>query len=101
MVELASRVAVPRHVLVRALDKESVLLNVETERYFGLDEVGTRMWQLLTTSQSIDGAYGQLLAEYDVEADELRDNLLELLDRLLACGLVNVLPGDVGTNPAV
>ncbi len=101
MVELASRVAVPRHVLVRALDKESVLLNLETERYFGLDEVGTRMWQLLTTSPSIDEAYRQLLAEYDVGADELRDNLLELLDRLLANGLVNVLPGDVGTNPAV
>ena len=101
MVELASRVVVPRHVLVRGLDKESVLLNLQTERYFGLDEVGTRMWQLLTTSQSIDGAYRQLLIEYDVGADQLRDNLLELLDRLLANGLVNVLPGDAGTNPAV
>lgn len=101
MVDFASRVAAPRHVLVRALDKESVLLNLETERYFGLDEVGTRMWQLLTTSQSIDGAYRELLTEYDVEADELRKNLLELLGRLVANGLVNVLPGDVGTNPAV
>ena len=101
MVDLASRVAVPRYVLVRALDKESVLLNLETERYFGLDEVGTRMWQLLTTKQSIDGAYRELLNEYDVEADQLRDNLLELLNGLLANGLVNVLPGDVGTNPAV
>ncbi len=47
VVDFASRVAAPRHVLVRALDRESVLLNLETERYFGLDEVGTRMWQLL------------------------------------------------------
>jgi hypothetical protein len=43
MVSLADRVTVPAHVLVRFLDKESVLLNIETERYFGLDETGTRM----------------------------------------------------------
>jgi hypothetical protein len=43
MVSLADRVTVPAHVLVRVLDKESVLLNIETERYFGLDETGTRM----------------------------------------------------------
>jgi len=41
MVAFADRVAVPSHVLVRFLDGESVFLNLETERYFGLDETGT------------------------------------------------------------
>ena len=45
MVTLADRVVVPQHVLVRFMDRESVLLNLETERYFGLDETGTRMWK--------------------------------------------------------
>jgi len=36
------------------LDKESVLLNIETERYFGLDETGTRMWQLVTAAPKIE-----------------------------------------------
>jgi hypothetical protein len=101
VVELGSRVAVPRHVLVRALDKESVLLNLETERYFGLDEVGTRMWQILTTSPSIEEACRRLLDEYDVEDGELRENVLELLDQLLNNGLLHVLPGNLGTNPAI
>jgi hypothetical protein len=101
MVELGSRVAVPRHVLVRTLDKESVLLNLETERYFGLDEVGTRMWQVLTTSPSVEEAYRRLLDEYDVEGGQLRENLLELLDQLLNNGLLHVLPGDTRTNPAI
>src|SRR5437762_10901062 len=43
MVTLVDRVVVPQHVLVRFMDGESVLLNLETERYFGLDETGTRM----------------------------------------------------------
>jgi len=53
MVSLTDRVIVPEHVLVRVLDKESVLLNIETERYFGLDETGTRMWQLVTGAPKI------------------------------------------------
>lgn len=46
MVSLMDRVVVPSHVLVRFLNKESVLLNIETERYFGLDETGTRVLSL-------------------------------------------------------
>jgi len=37
MMQFANRVVVPKHVLVRYLDGESVLLNLETEKYFGLD----------------------------------------------------------------
>jgi hypothetical protein len=43
-----SRVNMPSDVLVSEQDSESVLLNLKTETYFGLDEVGTRMWGALT-----------------------------------------------------
>ena len=99
-VSLTDRAATPTHVLVRFLDRESVLLNLETEQYFGLDETGTRMWQLLTVSPSIDAAYQELLAEFDVEPELLRSNLLELLSRLVDSGLLQVFPADGGTVPA-
>ena len=95
------RAAVPAHVLVRLLDRESVLLNLDTERYFGLDETGTRMWQLLTTLPTIDAAYHELLAEFDVAPELLRANLTELLERLVENGLLQVLPADVGKAAAV
>ena len=101
MVSLMDRVVVPSHVLVRFLDKESVLLNIETERYFGLDETGTRMWQLVTAAPKIEVAYQQLLDEYEVEADLLRANLTDLLNRLVENGLLEVAPSDVGTAPAI
>jgi hypothetical protein len=97
MVSLMDRVVVPSHVLVRFLDKESVLLNIETERYFGLDETGTRMWQLVTASPKIEVAYQQLLDEYDVEPGLLRENLTDLLSRLVDNGLLQVTSSDVGT----
>lgn len=101
MVSFTDRAAVPGHVLVRVLDRESVLLNLETEQYFGLDETGTRMWQLVTASPNIGSAYQELLAEYEVDPELLRSNLMELLSRLLDCGLLQVLPADVGTVPAI
>jgi hypothetical protein len=101
MVSFTDRAATPAHVLVRYLDKESVLLNLETEQYFGLDETGTRMWQLMTVSPCIDSAYQELLDEFDVEPELLRANLTDLLSRLMESGLLQVLPADVGTAPTI
>lgn len=101
MVSFSDRAATPTHVLVRFVDREAVLLNIETEQYFGLDETGTRMWQLVTGSSSIDAAFQELTAEFDVDPEVLRSNLMELLSRLVDSGLLRVLPADVETVPAL
>lgn len=95
------RVTIAPNVLVRFLEGESVLLNVETERYFGLDETGTRMWQLLTASPNIEAAYEKLADEFEVQPETLRRHLVELIERLTENGLVELLPADVGTASAV
>jgi len=101
MVSFTDRAKVPSHVLVRFLEGESVLLNLETERYFGLDGTGTRMWQALTAAPNIDGAYHELLDEFDVAPELLKSNLTELLGRLLDNGLLEVRPANVGTAAAL
>lgn len=101
MVSLADRVVVPQHVLVRFMDRESVLLNLETERYFGLDETGTRMWQVVTAAPNIEIAVRQLQDEYDAEPHVLQNNLTELLGRLVENGLLSLQPADVGTVSTV
>ncbi len=98
---LADRVEVPKHVLVRFLEKESVFLNLETENYYGLDEIGTRMWQVVTAAPTIEDAYAQLLSEFDVEAELLRQNFSELLGRLVDLGLLRVDCADVETDPTI
>lgn len=59
-ISFSDRGEVPKHVLVRFLDNESVFLNLETEHYYGLDEIGTRMWQTVTAAPYIEAAYEQL-----------------------------------------
>jgi len=88
-------------VLVRFLEKESVFLNLETEHYYGLDETGTRMWQVVTAAPNIEDAYAQLLSEFDVEAELLRQNLSELLGQLIDIGLLRVHFADVESDPAI
>jgi hypothetical protein len=92
-ITLGMRVSVPADVLVQELQGESVLLNVRSGRYFGLDEVGTRMWSALTTAESLQAACEALLAEYDVDAERLQKDLQALVEKLAEHGLVEVRGG--------
>lgn len=85
-----SRVSVKPEVLMQEIGGESVILNLASERYYGLDDVGTRMWVALTTHESIQAAYESLLAEYDVEPETLRDDLQGLIEKLIENGLVEI-----------
>jgi hypothetical protein len=100
-VEFACGVSVPACVLVRHLDGESVLLNLETERYFGLDAMGTRMWEEVTVSANIAAAYRKLLEEFEVDPEILRNHLSELLSRLVDNGLLKLSPADARTASTI
>jgi hypothetical protein len=77
-------------VLVQTLDGEAILLNVKTGQYFGLDQAGTRFWHILTTKDSVQTAFGELLAEYEVGDEQLRQDVEDLVGKFLDHGLVEI-----------
>jgi Coenzyme PQQ synthesis protein D (PqqD) len=87
-ISFSDRVVVPDGVLISHLQEEAVILNLESERYFGLDDVGTRFLTVLTSSESIEVAYETLREEYDVDPQALRDDLQELVEKLIDQGLL-------------
>ncbi len=87
---LPSRVDVPSHILFQELEGEAVLLNLENERYYGLDDVGTRIWQLLAEQGDVLAAFERLRNEYDVEEDVLRRDLAQWIAKLAEAGLLKV-----------
>ena len=89
-ISFSDRVRVPDGVLVSQLQEESVILNLDSERYFGLDDVGTRFLSVLTTSDSIDAAYQSLAEEYNVDREVLREDLVALVENLLQQGIIEV-----------
>lgn len=84
----SARVRVAPDVMFRLVGDEGVLVNLITERYLGLNAVGTRMWTALGGASSIEAAYEQLLEEYEVEPARLRADLDEFVDRLLGQQLI-------------
>jgi len=75
-------------VVFRDLAGEAVLLNLATGMYFGLNEVGTRIWHLIADHGSTDEIIESILAEYEVDEAQLRKDVDALIQQLLDKGLV-------------
>jgi len=97
--ELSDRaVTVPPHVLVREVADEVVILSLQSEEYFGLDPVGTRMLQLLRSEPSVQRAFDALSAEYDVDDTTLSRDLDLLLQELSSRHLIELSGPPVETQ---
>ena len=79
-----------KDLISRDLDGEAVILNLESGKYFGLNEVGARIWSLLKESKSVKEILDTLLNEYDVEAERCEHELLTLLNDLSENGLIEI-----------
>lgn len=90
--QLESRAAVPPEVLFSRIGDDAVLLNLVSETYFGLDEVGTDMWQAMVQSPSLREARQRLMQQYDVEAAQLDEDLRGLVGELIEHGLLRLVP---------
>jgi hypothetical protein len=75
-------------VIYRELSGETVLLNLESGVYYGLDAVGTRVWQLLHEGRTIASVCDVMAAEYDVSPDVLREDVFRLVSELRERGIV-------------
>lgn len=96
---LERRLAIPDRVLVQQVDAESVLLDFASEQYFGLNEVGTRIWNHLAEGLVLREIHARLCAEYEVAPEVLEADLLALVDALCAAGLVEAA-SDPPSDPA-
>lgn len=77
-------------ILFRDLAGEAVLLDPEAGIYFGLNEVGTRTWNLLAAGATLGAVHAALLAEYDAPPEQIWDDLLALVRDLLDHGLAEL-----------
>ena len=89
-VTLASRITVSDDVLMQEVGDEVVLLDLASERYFGLDPVGTRIWQLMPECETLDAVRLQLCEEFEAAPALIMQDLLALVRELSEAGLVKV-----------
>lgn len=87
---LNQKVTLSPDVISQEVSGETVLLDLESENYFGLDEVGTRIWQLIKETDDLKAIYDTLLQEYEVEEPRLQADLETLLGEISKLGLVSL-----------
>ena len=70
-------------LFAQEIDGEMVLLDMNTENYFGLDSVASDIWRLLQEGKTIQETYDELLQAYDVEEATLRKDLEVFVQTLI------------------
>jgi len=89
--DLNKKVTFADTVFAQEVDGEMVLLDMNSENYFGLDEVGTSIWQAIEKYEGdLQKVLSDLMEQYDVEDEILKKDLRSFVDKLVENGLVEV-----------
>lgn len=100
MLSLANRAQIPKHVIVRSVADEAILLNLATEHYYGLDSVAYSMLRQATDCPTLHDALAALLDEYEVEPEQLWQDFHALLEQLLQADLIEIVPPNAVSDMA-
>src|SRR5262245_51634777 len=87
---LALRVSVPKHVVHRSLPAETVVLNLRTGKYHGLNPTAGRMLEALAGEGSVRAAAAVVAAEYEQPLSMAERDICDLCEALLERGLVEI-----------
>jgi Coenzyme PQQ synthesis protein D (PqqD) len=77
--------------IAATVDREIVILSVERGSYYGLDDVGSEIWQQMASPVRVDTLCEALAAKYDADRATIERDVLALLDKLTAEGLISVI----------
>jgi hypothetical protein len=77
-------------VLTQEVSGEMILLDLSKEQYLGLNDVGTKVWQLLQEGKNLEMVFETLLEEYDIDAELLKSDLNQLISDMHEAEVVEV-----------
>jgi hypothetical protein len=88
---LTDKPTIPAQVMARQVGDETVILDLGSGTYFGLDPVGARIWQLIGEGKTLGEICDTMLDEYDVAREALERDVVELADKLLEQKLISIV----------
>lgn len=89
-IDPTARVRLAKDVLIQKVGDDAILLNLNTENYFTLDEVGARIVTALEESDSLEQAIRKLVGIYDVDESRLTSDAIRLVEECEQNGLLQV-----------
>ena len=86
--DLDTQLTIPPHVLSRLVGEETVLLNLESGIYFGLDGVGKFIWDSVSDGKSLAETVDSIVAEYEIGEDQATTDVVDFTATLVERGLL-------------
>jgi len=77
-------------VFANEIDGEAVMMHIQTGKYYGLDEIGSRIWELMEHKIQVKTIIEQLLKEYDVSEQQCKTDVINLLNELKQNELIEI-----------
>ena len=65
------------------IDDETVMMSLEQGQYYGLDAIGSRIWELYATPQTLNKVIETLLVEFDVDEETCKADVINFVQQLL------------------
>jgi len=87
---LSDKITIPAQVMARVVGDDTVILDLVSGTYYGLDAVGARIWELAAAGQTLAQVCEAMLAEYDVSRADIERDVLALTKTLVDKQLVSV-----------
>ena len=89
-IEMSSVIRQSEQQVSAEVDGEVVMMSVEQGSYYGLDEVGSRIWELTGTPSTVDAICDALVVEYQVERSVCERDVIRFLEEMAEQGLVEI-----------
>ncbi len=84
--------------LSTGIDDETVILDMASSNYIGLNPVATRIWELIEPGISFAGLCDRLIAEYDISEDSCRADILSFLQEMLDNHLIDAQQAEISSS---
>lgn len=72
------------------LDGEKVMMNLDKGEYFMMNEVGSRIWEIISEPMDVKNIVNSLRKEYEVDEETCKDTVIEFLGRLDNANLISI-----------
>jgi len=89
-IDINTRLTKNRAIVSNKMDNETVMMSIENGEYYGINPIGSRIWELLDRPAAIADLCESLMEEYDVSAEDCRRDVAEFIGKLLDKDLITL-----------
>jgi hypothetical protein len=82
------------------IDGEAIIINLATGAYYSMQGIGGEIWSMISARRSVGSMLDEIVTAYEVQSDDARRDLHDVLQQLLDEGLVQIASGGTGAHAA-